>query len=159
MTLHACMLTWVYAFPPVTGSSLSLFFRLKRVDLQKVGRRLFSHLHIWFLPLKHLWFDFDSFSNFPLVMETFIRSIFDCWGPRAGYTTQFCSISDHVRNCFRQTEKENSKKTQGYFTLKFLFIISLERKWKKFKKKERKQPKQDWAKHNTFILPVVDGYD
>lgn len=154
VTPHACMLTWVHAFPSVTVSSLGLFFRLKCVNLQKVGRRSFSHLHFWFLPLQHLWFDFDSFWNFPLVMETFIRRIFDCWGPRVGHRIQDCSTSDRVRNCFRLTEKGNSKKTQGYFTLKFLFIICLEKKNERSSKR-KKENSPNKTELNTVSLSYL----
>lgn len=132
----ACMLTWLHAFPPVTVSRLSLFFRLKCVDLQKVGRRLFLHLHIWFLLLQHLWFDFDSFWNFPLVMETFIRSSFDCWGPRAGHSY---SVLKHFRSWEELLQADRERQFEEDSGILYFKIPFYHFSWKKMKEvlKER----------------------
>lgn len=142
VTPHAaCMLTWVHAFPSVTVSSLGLFFRLKCVNLQKVGRRSFSHLHFWFLPLQHLWFDFDSFWNFPLVMETFIRSIFDCWGPRVGHSY---SGLQHFRSCEELLQADRERQFEEDSGILYFKIPFYHLSWKEMKEvlKERKKTTQ-----------------
>lgn len=155
VTPHAaCMLTWVHAFPSVTVSSLGLFFRLKCVNLQKVGRRSFSHLHFWFLPLQHLWFDFDSFWNFPLVMETFIRSIFDCWGPRVGHSY---SGLQHFRSCEELLQADRERQFEEDSGILYFKIPFYHLSWKKIERssKRKKENNPNKTELNTVSLSYL----